>query len=86
MSSEWSGGRLAIPLSLRVPVDGGLYLVFRNDDPRHALLSEIAAWLREHYAALPALPDGRIVKVAKTRGARERKRVASRHVQSGADS
>jgi hypothetical protein len=43
--------------------------VFRDDDPRHALLSEIAAWLREHYAALPALPEGRVAKVAKPRGA-----------------
>jgi LysR family glycine cleavage system transcriptional activator len=81
MSSEWAtSGRLAIPLGLRVPVEGGVYMVFRNHDPRHALLSEIAAWLREHYAALPVLPNGRVAKRAKTRATTKRPRARSGRV------
>jgi DNA-binding transcriptional LysR family regulator len=56
-TTEWvRSGRLAVPLGLRVPVAGGVYMVFRANDPRRELLSEIAAWLKEQYAQLPALP------------------------------
>lgn len=68
ITSDWvMRGRLAAPLDWRVAVEGGVYLVFRADDPRHALLTEIAAWLREQYSALPPLPPGRVVKRAPRR-------------------
>jgi DNA-binding transcriptional LysR family regulator len=61
MTSGWvRDGRLAVPLGVRKSIEGGVYVVFRANDPRHALLTEIAAWLREEYAALNPLPDGRI--------------------------
>lgn len=60
MTSEWVlRGRLVAPLAWRVDIEGGVYLVFRADDPRHALLTEIAVWLREQYAQLPGLPTRR---------------------------
>jgi LysR family glycine cleavage system transcriptional activator len=56
-TTEWVlTGRLAVPLDLRVPVAGGVYMVFRANDPRRELLTEIATWLQEQYAQLPALP------------------------------
>jgi LysR family glycine cleavage system transcriptional activator len=56
-TTEWVlSGRLAVPLDLRVPVAGGVYMVFRANDPRRELLTEIAEWLKEQYAQLPALP------------------------------
>ena len=61
MTSEWVlKRRLGVPFGTRHPVEGGVYLVFRTQDPRQLLLAEVAAWLREQYAALPALPEGRI--------------------------
>jgi DNA-binding transcriptional LysR family regulator len=63
MTSEWlRQGRLAVPLPWRADIAGGVYLVFRANDPRHALLTEVAAWLREEYSALSPLPPGRILK------------------------
>jgi LysR family transcriptional regulator, glycine cleavage system transcriptional activator len=57
MSTSWVlARRLVAPFPARTPVEGGVYLVFRANDPRHGLLREIAAWLREQYAELPALP------------------------------
>jgi LysR family glycine cleavage system transcriptional activator len=62
MTSDWlRQGRLAVPFSWRYELPGGVYLVFRADDPRHALFMEVAAWLREQYATLAPLPDGRSV-------------------------
>jgi DNA-binding transcriptional LysR family regulator len=61
ITTEWvRQGRLAVPLSMRTPVEGGIYLAFRANDPRHALLTEIASWLREQYSALPSLPPCRV--------------------------
>jgi LysR family glycine cleavage system transcriptional activator len=60
-TTEWVlSGRLAVPLGLRVPVEGGVYMVFRANDPRRELLTEIAAWLKAQYAKLPALPESRV--------------------------
>jgi LysR family glycine cleavage system transcriptional activator len=60
-TTEWvNGGRLAVPFGMRIPVEGGVYFVFRANDPRRALLGEVAAWLREQYAELPLLPAGRV--------------------------
>lgn len=62
MTTEWvRAGRLAVPFETRVKVDGGVYLAFRAGDPRRELFVRIAAFLREEYAALPSLLDGRIV-------------------------
>jgi LysR family glycine cleavage system transcriptional activator len=62
MTSEWvRQGRLTVPLPWRQQVQGGVYLVFRANDPRHALLTQVAAWLREQYAGLSPLSPGRIV-------------------------
>ncbi len=64
MTSDWVlRGRLCVPFPLRKPVAGGAYLVFRDNDPRHALLTEIAGWLGEQYSALPSLPAGRIANL-----------------------
>jgi LysR family transcriptional regulator, glycine cleavage system transcriptional activator len=62
MTTEWvQRGRLAVPFKTRTAVEGGVYLAFRAQDRRRALLQEIAAFLAEQYAALPTLPAGRIV-------------------------
>jgi DNA-binding transcriptional LysR family regulator len=59
MTTHWlTAGRLAAPLCQRTPIEGGVYLVFRPQDPRRELLVRIAAWLRAEYGRLPALPDG----------------------------
>jgi LysR family glycine cleavage system transcriptional activator len=66
MTSDWvRQGRLAVPLSWRMEVPGGVYLVYRNDDPRQALLSDVADWLRERYAALEPLAPGRVLSMAR---------------------
>jgi DNA-binding transcriptional LysR family regulator len=71
MTSEWvRAGRLSVPLKLRYALDGGVFLVFRENDPRHALLTEVAQWMREEYAGLPELPEGRIVHERRQRRAR----------------
>lgn len=73
MTSEWvRRERLAVPLTSRTEAEGGVHLVYRSNDPRHALLSEVAAWIREQYAALPALPSGRVLLSARRRQARAR--------------
>jgi LysR family glycine cleavage system transcriptional activator len=61
LTTEWvRQDRLAVPLPVRTEVPGGVYLVFRANDPRHALLTDVAAWLREQYAELEPLAEGRI--------------------------
>jgi LysR family transcriptional regulator, glycine cleavage system transcriptional activator len=63
MTTEWVlKQRLAVPFARRVPVEGGVYLLFRARHPRHTLLTSVAAWLRHEYSALPPLPVGRIVR------------------------
>jgi len=57
--------RLAVPLAWRLDVPGGMYLVYRSDDPRKLLLGEVAGWLRERYAALEPLPEGRVIAPAR---------------------
>lgn len=62
MTTEWvRAGRLAVPFAQRGEVEGGVYLVFRSGDRRRELFGAIATFLREEYAALPALGPGRIV-------------------------
>jgi DNA-binding transcriptional LysR family regulator len=62
MTTEWvRAGRLAVPFEGRVSVDGGVYLAFRQSDERRELFLSIARFLREEYAALAPLPEGRIV-------------------------
>jgi LysR family transcriptional regulator, glycine cleavage system transcriptional activator len=62
MTTEWvQRRRLAVPFSRRVPVEGGVYLVFRDRDPRQGLFRQIAEWLRSEYAGIPPLPAGRVV-------------------------
>jgi DNA-binding transcriptional LysR family regulator len=62
MTTEWvRAGRLAVPFAARVKIDGGVYLVFRQKDERRELFLSLARFLRDEYAALPALPDGRVV-------------------------
>jgi LysR family transcriptional regulator, glycine cleavage system transcriptional activator len=62
MTTQWvRAGRLAVPFKVRAPVDGGVYLAFRPHDKRRELFLAIADFLRSEYAALPALPEGRIV-------------------------
>ncbi len=79
MTTEWvTSGRLAVPFETRTPVEGGVYIVFRPQDRRRQLFLDIAAFLREEYAALPALPEGRTVpstvsggRVRRTRATRD---------------
>jgi LysR family glycine cleavage system transcriptional activator len=60
-TTEWvTSGRLAVPFALRGQVPGHVSLVHRVGDERFPF-SELAAWLKEEYEALPALPAGRIV-------------------------
>jgi LysR family transcriptional regulator, glycine cleavage system transcriptional activator len=62
MTTEWVRRRgLAVPFPVRIPIDGGVYLVFRSQDPRRALLTEIAGWIREEHAALRPLREGRLM-------------------------
>jgi LysR family transcriptional regulator, glycine cleavage system transcriptional activator len=61
MASAWvSGGRLAVPLPLRIPFSDKIQFVYRNEDARGALHRAVGAFMREEYAALPALPSGRV--------------------------
>lgn len=63
MTTEWvASGRLAVPLPLRIPFAGKICFLYRKADARDPLYEELAGWLREQYAGLPALPPGRIVK------------------------
>jgi LysR family glycine cleavage system transcriptional activator len=76
MTTEWVlTQRLAVPFARRVPVEGGVYLLFRARHPRHALLTRVADWLCQEYTALPPLPEGRIVSRAEvSRGESARRR------------
>jgi LysR family transcriptional regulator of beta-lactamase len=66
MTSDWlRQRRLAVPLSWRMEVPGGVYLVYRDDDPRQPLLRDVADWLRDQYAALEPLPTGRVLPDAR---------------------
>jgi LysR family glycine cleavage system transcriptional activator len=66
MTADWVlRGRLAVPLPVRAPIEGGVYLVFRPDDPRRALLTDIGGWLASEYDGLDPLPAGRIVPSAR---------------------
>jgi LysR family glycine cleavage system transcriptional activator len=67
MTSEWVlRGRLAVPFALRIPLPNQISFVHRRGDDR-ALLGELAAWLREQYTQLPALPEGRYPGSARAR-------------------
>jgi LysR family glycine cleavage system transcriptional activator len=61
ITTQWvTSGRLAAPLSIRVPLAGGAMWMYRASDPR-PVLAEIGEWLRQQYEMLPELPSGRIV-------------------------
>lgn len=67
VATPWvKDGRLAVPLSVRVPLPGQVCFVHRHDDARFPF-SDIAAWFAEQYQALPALPPGRQVPAADCR-------------------
>jgi LysR family glycine cleavage system transcriptional activator len=60
VATPWvNSARLAVPLPYRVPIPGQVCLAHRPADQRFPFV-EIAAWLRQQYEALPALPPGRI--------------------------
>jgi LysR family glycine cleavage system transcriptional activator len=62
MTTDWvTSGRLAVPLPLRVRFSGKICFLHRKTDARDGLYPELSAWLSEQYAALPALPPGRLV-------------------------
>jgi LysR family glycine cleavage system transcriptional activator len=61
ITTHWvTASRLAVPLSMRMPLPGGTMWMYRASDPR-TMLAEIGEWLREEYEMLPELPSGRIV-------------------------
>jgi LysR family transcriptional regulator, glycine cleavage system transcriptional activator len=61
MTTGWvTSGQLAVPLSLRLPLAAKICFVHREADAKTAVFDALAAWLREQYAALPALAPGRI--------------------------
>ena len=63
MATEWvTSGRLAVPLPLRVPFGGKVSFVYRKTEARDPLFLELATWLRQQYAELPALPPGRVLR------------------------
>ncbi len=65
-ATEWvTTGRLAVPLPLRVPFVGKITFVYRKADARDPLYGRLTTWLREQYASLPKLPEGRIVRVSR---------------------
>jgi LysR family glycine cleavage system transcriptional activator len=70
MTMDWVGsGRLAVPLPLRLRFSGEISFVHRRTDARDPLFAELLAWLREQYAAMPALPAGRVLaRRGKARG------------------
>jgi hypothetical protein len=77
ITTHWvTAARLAVPLSIRVPLAGGAMWMYRASDPR-PVLAEIGEWLREQYEMLPELPSGRIVHEL-SRRTRPRRRCAAR--------
>jgi LysR family glycine cleavage system transcriptional activator len=60
LTTSWvTSGRLAVPFAYRGTLAGSVSLVHRPNDERFPF-PEFAAWLKEEYAALPALGEGRI--------------------------
>lgn len=63
MTSHWVlEGRLAVPLPVRLPLAAKICFVHRTRDAGDPLYARLTLWLREQYAALPALPAGRLVQ------------------------
>lgn len=61
MANAWiAGGRLSVPLPLRIPFLDKIHFVYRKADARGGLHRELGTWLRSEYRALPALEAGRI--------------------------
>jgi LysR family glycine cleavage system transcriptional activator len=59
---DWvRSGRLTVPLPVRLRFSGEISFVHRRTNARDPLFAELLAWLREQYAALPALPAGRVL-------------------------
>ena len=60
MTTSWVlDGRLATPLSIRSPLSGEICFVYREAEVEDPLYMEVATWLLERYAALPAWPAAR---------------------------
>ena len=65
MTTDWvARGRLSVPFPVRTPLEGGVYLVYRPNDPKGPLFSQVAEWLRKEYQTLSELPPGRQVAQA----------------------
>ena len=63
LATEWvTRGRLAVPLALRVPFNGKISFVYRKSDARDPLYGQLTTWLREQFARLPQLPEGRVLR------------------------
>lgn len=62
-TTEWVlSGRLAVPLTVREPLTAPINVLYRQADQNTRLFRELTSWLREQYAALPALPEGRVLR------------------------
>ncbi|MFT3927748.1 MAG: LysR substrate-binding domain-containing protein [Myxococcales bacterium] len=79
LTTEWvTSGRLAVPLPGRFTLPGQIALAHRDDDTRFPF-EELTQWLGEQYAALPALPAGRIQRrPSASKGGRQTGRSVSR--------
>ncbi|MFT3923304.1 MAG: LysR substrate-binding domain-containing protein [Myxococcales bacterium] len=63
LTSEWVlRRRLCVPLAQRTPLPGSIALVHPPVTKFRKLFAPMGKWLADQYAALPALPAGRIVK------------------------
>jgi LysR family transcriptional regulator, glycine cleavage system transcriptional activator len=79
MATPWvTSGRLAVPLPFRVPFAGKVSFVYRKAEARDPLFSELATWLRQQYAELPALPAGRVLRRSRLRSDKLSSRSAPR--------
>lgn len=64
--TSWvESGRLAVPLAARLPLPGYVSFVHRATDSEERFpLQAIAAFWADQFRALPALPEGRVIKSA----------------------
>jgi LysR family glycine cleavage system transcriptional activator len=63
LTSEWVlRRRLAVPFDRRTPLPGSIALLYPPATRFRKLFVEFGRWLNEQYAALPVLPEGRIVR------------------------
>jgi LysR family glycine cleavage system transcriptional activator len=63
MTTDWVlDGRLAVPVPVRLPLAAKICFVHREADASDPLYTRLTDWLRKQYAALTALPAGRVVR------------------------